>query len=94
MNKLSDLIMEDQMKMMDMDFEDGLEYLCTGAIISFCNVKEKKERHELHGSLPAKLYCLNGCVETLAKEFDIPISDILDFVGQTAQTLKDKNKPL
>lgn len=92
MNKLSDLLMKESLKTIDMDPTDGLEYLCNGSIISFCNVKENKERHELHGSLPAKLYILIGCVETLAKEEDINISDILDFLENMSGKL-DEDEP-
>lgn len=92
MNKLSDLLMQDCIKEMHMGILESLEYIATGSIIANCNVKERKEFYELHGSLPAKLYILIGCVETLAKEIDVPISEILDYINNMSPILNDPDK--
>lgn len=92
MNKLADLIEKEVKDSMNMKFMDSMEYLGTGSIIAFTNVKETKERYDLHGTLAAKLYVLSGCVDKLAKEYDVEAAEILKFVGDTVRRFEDVDK--
>lgn len=82
MNNLSELLMEESLKTTTMNEMDSLDFICTGSILACSNVKECREFYELHGSLPAKLYVLVRCVEELTKDANVPVSEIVDFIGK------------
>lgn len=94
MNKLMMLIQKEVDDSMNMKLIDSMEYLGTGSIIAFTNVKETKERYDLHGTLAAKLYVLSGCVEAIMKEYNLDEDEILKFVKDTLKRFKqaDENR--
>lgn len=81
MNNLGDLFlddMEEAVKKSNGNKEEYYNKMCGGSIIAFVN--DHKGCFEIHGSTAGKLFVLKMCILQLAKDIDIDVDEIMDFL--------------